>query len=157
WAIHIMLDMPCATIGRAAIIGDALHAAETHFGSGAGQAMEDAYVLGRLLTHPSITRENIPQALTAYERVRLGPSTALVARTRYMSELYEFLDENNLPDGRHAVMRETDDAATGVRDEGDDWTTRWGKTVTKQWVWQWDGTPETWWKEAETELNKLLA
>lgn len=71
--------------------GDILqaHAMPPHQGSGAGQAIEvgqtlllatssglkvylqDAYMLSSILGHPSVTLANLPQALKAYEHVRL--------------------------------------------------------------------------------------
>ena len=42
-----------------------------HQGSGAGQAIEDAYVLGSLLGHPSVPLASLPAVLKIYEQVRL--------------------------------------------------------------------------------------
>lgn len=42
-----------------------------HQGSGAGQALEDAYVLGSLLGHPSVTLDILPVVLEIYEQIRL--------------------------------------------------------------------------------------
>ena len=47
------------------------HAMSPHQGSGAGQALEDAYVLGSLLGRPSVVRETLQTALKVYEEVRL--------------------------------------------------------------------------------------
>jgi salicylate hydroxylase len=46
------------------------HASLPHNGAGAGQAIEDAYVLGELLRLPACTKETIPAFLQAYEAVR---------------------------------------------------------------------------------------
>ena len=40
-------------------------------GAGAGQAIEDAYVLAALLTHPLTTVATLPTALKIYESIRL--------------------------------------------------------------------------------------
>lgn len=40
-------------------------------GSGAGQAVEDAYVLGSLLGHPAVTLKNLPTVLDIYQKIRL--------------------------------------------------------------------------------------
>lgn len=49
----------------------AAHALLPHCGSGAGQAIEDAYVLGQLLTDSRVTRANAQAVLRAYEKVRM--------------------------------------------------------------------------------------
>jgi salicylate hydroxylase len=41
-----------------------------HNGAGAGQAIEDAYILGELLKLPECTADTIPQFLHAYENAR---------------------------------------------------------------------------------------
>lgn len=40
-------------------------------GSGAGQAIEDAYVLGSLLGHPAVMLEHVPVVMEIYQQVRL--------------------------------------------------------------------------------------
>ncbi|KAG1736169.1 uncharacterized protein EDB91DRAFT_1329694 [Suillus paluster] len=79
WALHVVNELPLSTYGRVALIGDACHAMTPYLGAGAGQAMEDAFVLGRILAHPLTTLDNVPTALKAYQDVRL-PFTQFVAR-----------------------------------------------------------------------------
>ena len=45
--------------GRVAILGDAAHGMLPHLGAGAGQGIEDAYLLGKLLGHPQTTLANV--------------------------------------------------------------------------------------------------
>ncbi|OJT15222.1 Salicylate hydroxylase [Trametes pubescens] len=54
WAIHVVKDLPFAIRGNVALIGDAMHAMSPNFGAGGGQAIEDAYILGRLLADPRV-------------------------------------------------------------------------------------------------------
>ncbi|EIW82784.1 FAD/NAD(P)-binding domain-containing protein [Coniophora puteana RWD-64-598 SS2] len=70
WAVHVTRNLPVQVHGRVALLGDAAHSMTPYQGSGAGQAVEDAYVLATLLGHPRITRETIPQALAVYDEVR---------------------------------------------------------------------------------------
>ncbi|MET8293459.1 FAD-dependent monooxygenase [Streptomyces sp. NPDC005180] len=63
--------------GRIAWIGDAAHAMTPNLGQGGCQAVEDAVVLGRLLTGP-----DVPAALAAYTRARLARTDALRLRSR---------------------------------------------------------------------------
>ncbi|KAF9483664.1 FAD/NAD(P)-binding domain-containing protein [Pholiota conissans] len=49
WAIEIVKPLEKYAIGRVAILGDAAHAMPMHLGNGAGQAIEDAYILANIL------------------------------------------------------------------------------------------------------------
>lgn len=42
-----------------------------HEGTGAGQAIEDAYILGSLLGHPSVSSDTVPVALSVYQEICL--------------------------------------------------------------------------------------
>ncbi|KAJ8597700.1 FAD/NAD(P)-binding domain-containing protein [Rhizopogon salebrosus TDB-379] len=79
WALHVVNELPLSTSDRVALIGDACHAMPPHMGAGAGQTMEDAFVLGRLLAHPLTTLDKVPVALKIYQDIRL-PFAQLVAR-----------------------------------------------------------------------------
>ncbi|THH21151.1 hypothetical protein EW146_g364 [Bondarzewia mesenterica] len=92
WAIHAMDDVSRCAVGSVAVLGDAVHAMLPHFGAGAGQALEDAYVLGRLLTHPLTTHERIDTALAIYQDIRLEFAKDIVSRTRKVGMMYEFGD-----------------------------------------------------------------
>lgn len=148
WAVHIMDDVPKSVDGRVAMMGDAVHAMEPHFGAGAGQAMEDAYIIGRLLTHPLTTREQIATALTIYEDVRLKFTLGIVSSAREIGKLYEF-------GGDHRPSAEGEDR---------NWAKMWGDEVSRMWQWQrnTDAVDEDW-SQAEKQLvdavlhNKLSA
>ncbi|EKM53768.1 uncharacterized protein PHACADRAFT_260263 [Phanerochaete carnosa HHB-10118-sp] len=58
------------TRGRVAILGDAAHGMLPHLGAGAGQGIEDAYLLAKLLGHPQTTPENVAEVLRVYAAVR---------------------------------------------------------------------------------------
>lgn len=64
--------------GRIALLGDAAHATTPHMGAGAGMAIEDAFILGRLLgcAQDSVA---IPRVLEIYDSVR-RPRTQEVVR-----------------------------------------------------------------------------
>jgi len=59
---------PVWTRGRLTLLGDAAHAMLPHLGQGANQSIEDGMALATILANT--TRENIPGALLAYERLR---------------------------------------------------------------------------------------
>ncbi|KAJ6468998.1 salicylate hydroxylase [Mycena vitilis] len=70
WAICTVSDLPFFNSGRVILLGDAVHAMTNFQGAGAGQAIEDVYILSSVLAHPAVTPENITQALDIYSRVR---------------------------------------------------------------------------------------
>lgn len=70
WALHEALSPTTWRQGRITLLGDAAHASLPHNGSGASMAIEDAYVLSRLLAMPQCTKENVEQFLQVYEDVR---------------------------------------------------------------------------------------
>ncbi|TDZ17689.1 6-methylsalicylic acid decarboxylase atA [Colletotrichum orbiculare MAFF 240422] len=74
--------------GRVCLLGDAAHASTPHKGSGAGMAIEDAYVLGNLLGLVA-GREDLESAFGVYNKIRMERSQRLVADSREQGRLYE--------------------------------------------------------------------
>ncbi|KAI4526008.1 FAD/NAD(P)-binding domain-containing protein [Schizophyllum commune Loenen D] len=72
WVIHVTkpAGLPTYTHGRAVIIGDAAHTMLAFQGSGAGQAIEDAWILSNLVSDSKVTRETLPAGLRVYDAVR---------------------------------------------------------------------------------------
>ncbi|KAH9935630.1 FAD/NAD(P)-binding domain-containing protein [Fomitopsis serialis] len=90
WAIHHLRPLPTYVSNKVALLGDAAHGMSPHQGAGAGQAIEDAFILAHLLGHRSTTLVTLPQALLTYEHVRL-PLANHVLRGSYQSgTMYEF-------------------------------------------------------------------
>ncbi|MCO6059069.1 FAD-dependent monooxygenase, partial [Pseudomonas sp. MOB-449] len=58
WALHELAELPGYVHGRVALIGDAAHAMLPHQGAGAGQGLEDAYFLARLLGDARVNAGN---------------------------------------------------------------------------------------------------
>ncbi|KAI0784966.1 hypothetical protein C8Q75DRAFT_723504 [Abortiporus biennis] len=71
WMMHVV-HPPLQTYvrGRIALLGDAAHAMLPHLSAGAGQGVEDAYVLSRLLIHPQTNLSNLEAVLQAYDNFR---------------------------------------------------------------------------------------
>lgn len=90
WALHVVNELPSFTCDRVALIGDAAHAMTPYCGAGAGQAIEDAFVLGRLLAHPLTTLDNVPVALKAYQGVRLPFSQFVARESKRAGKMYNF-------------------------------------------------------------------
>ncbi|TFY80957.1 hypothetical protein EWM64_g3057 [Hericium alpestre] len=69
WSLHgLYPPLPSFVTGRVALIGDAAHAMLPHLGAGAGQGIEDSYVITRLLAHPQANATNLEV------RVPAGPN-----------------------------------------------------------------------------------
>ncbi|KAL1969663.1 hypothetical protein VTN77DRAFT_8216 [Rasamsonia byssochlamydoides] len=84
--------------GKVALLGDAAHAMLPHQGAGAGQAVEDGYILGRTLhdflsSRSATTTTNTTRSqedwLHVYQSVRLPRTERVQATSRQAGELYE--------------------------------------------------------------------
>lgn len=67
-ALYVRDPMPEWSSGRVTLLGDACHPMMPFMAQGAGQAIEDAVVLSRVLT--GIPKDDVPQALRRYAAVR---------------------------------------------------------------------------------------
>lgn len=90
WAIHTVKPLPTYVHGRVALIGDAAHASPPHQGSGAGQAIEDAFVLATVLSHPNTNRETLGRALSIYDHVRRPVAHDVHQRNRLNGQYFTF-------------------------------------------------------------------
>ncbi|MGY4495478.1 salicylate 1-monooxygenase [Pseudomonas sp. TE3610] len=90
WALHDLAELPGYVHGRVALIGDAAHAMLPHQGAGAGQGLEDAWLLARLLGDVRVLDGPAQQVLEVYDAIR-RPRACQVQRTsREAGELYEY-------------------------------------------------------------------
>ncbi|CAL1694064.1 unnamed protein product [Somion occarium] len=90
WSIHIVYPpLESYVNGRIALVGDSAHAMRTHLGAGAGQGLEDGYVLSHLLGHPSANANNLEQVLQVYDGVRRPRAQEIWERTARTGEIYE--------------------------------------------------------------------
>jgi len=81
WSMWYMPHAPTFTTGCVAMLGDAAHACTPFQGQGAGQAIEDAFVLESLFAHVD-TPEKVPMAFRAYDQIR-RPRSQKVAKTSW--------------------------------------------------------------------------
>ena len=73
------------------MMGDAAHASTPHQGAGAGQGIEDAYVIASLLGHSEIrTPDDVERAFRAFDAVRRPRSQRVVTTSRATGQLYDF-------------------------------------------------------------------
>ncbi|KAH8766979.1 hypothetical protein BGZ57DRAFT_489462 [Hyaloscypha finlandica] len=92
WALFDHPPAPTYFKGHFALLGDAAHASTPHQGAGAGQAIEDAFILSNLLGQVNSVDE-IEKAFHAYDAVRRPRSQKVVATSRDAAKIYEFEDE----------------------------------------------------------------
>ncbi|KAF8589909.1 FAD/NAD(P)-binding domain-containing protein [Ramaria rubella] len=99
WAIMDLEPLPFYAKGRVALLGDAAHAAVPYIGASAAYAIEDAYVLSRILRATGTTRASLPVALEAYQAVRRPYGNALVVNARAALREFHYTG----PHGGHMV------------------------------------------------------
>ncbi|KAI0361038.1 FAD/NAD-P-binding domain-containing protein [Trametes cingulata] len=74
---------------RVALLGDAAHAMLPHLGAGAGQGLEDALLLARLLAHPSTNVDNLESVLQVYSEVRRPRAQMVWEGSRFAGCVYD--------------------------------------------------------------------
>ncbi|KAH0833996.1 hypothetical protein J3R83DRAFT_11232 [Lanmaoa asiatica] len=145
WALHTLQPLPHYVDGRVVLLGDAAHAMEPHLGVGAGQAIEDAFVLGRLLTHKLTHQGNVTDALKTYEEVRLPIVNSIAQRSQNVGRYYGF---------RH-VFADGSVPAQGSPEELDYMR----KSIEDAWEWQsesawvWGDAEECWRAKCDTHAK----
>jgi len=143
WSVCQNRDLPYFVSGHVAVIGDAAHAMSPNLGAGAGQAIEDAHILGRLLADDSVNAQNVHIALRVYEAVRRPLATKVANFSRMCGDCYDF---NYIPDS--------------IREAGVDCTSTEGlkllsEVISAAWSHHWTGLPEDDWVEAERMLKDM--
>jgi salicylate hydroxylase len=106
-ALHDRDPSPCWTRGRLTLLGDAAHAMLPHLGQGANQSIEDGMALATILSNAS--RETVPGALLAYERLRRERAASVQSGARANGLRYDsFHSDLNVRDAEitaHAEFR----------------------------------------------------
>ncbi|KAL0260125.1 hypothetical protein SLS55_005871 [Diplodia seriata] len=90
WALFEHPPAPRYTRDRICLIGDAAHATTPHQGSGAGMAVEDAWLMAVLLGDVAKSGGVIQDAFDAFEKVRLDRTHRLVTTSNEAGRLYDF-------------------------------------------------------------------
>lgn len=89
WALFDMLPAPTYYKGNVVLLGDAAHASTPHQGAGAGQALEDAFILSMLLGDKKTRCAwDIPAAFRAYDAIRRPRSQKVVSTSRAAGATY---------------------------------------------------------------------
>ncbi|KAJ6477006.1 FAD/NAD-binding domain-containing protein [Mycena sanguinolenta] len=144
WAIQVVNPLPCYVSGSVVLIGDAAHAMTPHQGVGGCQALEDAHILARLLSHSLAKKKNITAILKLFESLRLVPTQDAAEKSRINGMMYEF----NHPDFLFNDPVHPDEPS---REE----LKSLGNTVGLSFGWLADGNVEADWAEAEARLKNI--
>lgn len=79
WKLRVHSPLPTWVHGSMALVGDACHPTLPHLAQGAAQAIEDAAVIGVVLSHcPDSSPESINKSLRVYQKLRKERAEALV-------------------------------------------------------------------------------
>ncbi|KAF8894212.1 salicylate hydroxylase [Gymnopilus junonius] len=92
WAVQTVNPLETYVSNRVMLMGDAAHAMATHLGNGAGQAIEDAYILSNVIAK-SVRQEglvNIAKIAKIYDTIRQPFGNFAVVASRNQGQLYEF-------------------------------------------------------------------
>ncbi|KXN86198.1 Salicylate hydroxylase, partial [Leucoagaricus sp. SymC.cos] len=88
WAVHTIEKLKSWTHKNVVLLGDAAHAMSPQQASGAGQAIEDAFILATLLGHKSTTLANVQAALNIYDIVRRPVAEEVAERSLVNGRLF---------------------------------------------------------------------
>jgi salicylate hydroxylase len=84
WPLYCRPPIPSFSLGRAALVGDAAHPMVPFLAQGAAQAIEDAGVLGRIITQV----QDIPVALALYSRERVNRASRVQREALRQGRIY---------------------------------------------------------------------
>ncbi|GLB39496.1 putative FAD binding domain containing protein [Lyophyllum shimeji] len=88
WAIHASRPLKSWTYGNVALMGDAAHAMSPQQASGAGQAIEDAFILATLLGHNLTKLDTVSDALSIYDQIRRPVAMEVARRSLVNGRLF---------------------------------------------------------------------
>lgn len=89
WAILSLRPLGRYSSGRVILAGDAAHGMTPHQGAGAGQAIEDAYILANLITGAGGRRNLIPKISQVYNDICCPAGNEVLERSRKSGLLCE--------------------------------------------------------------------
>ncbi|XP_006459039.1 hypothetical protein AGABI2DRAFT_177137 [Agaricus bisporus var. bisporus H97] len=125
WAVHAVPKLKSWTHKRVVLLGDSAHAMSPQQASGAGQAIEDAFLLSTLLGHKSTNLSNVQTALQIYDTVR--------------RPIAEEVAERSLENGRLFGLQ----LAGFDADDEPDRLPEIGEAVKQNWSWTWMTTVDS--------------
>ncbi|KAK7693985.1 hypothetical protein QCA50_003560 [Cerrena zonata] len=145
WALS-QVDIPQFVDGRVALLGDAAHAMLPALGIGAGQAMEDAYILGRLLTQSLVTARDVGKVLDIYDTIRRPIAHEVSDRSLRMSRMLFFFPNYMPADVDVEKLKINDKEEIG----------KVAKEMEKLWSFNYTNMPEEDWIRARDLFNSAI-
>ncbi|KAJ7648636.1 hypothetical protein DFH06DRAFT_1209241 [Mycena polygramma] len=127
WAIHTVKPLRSFVSGPVVLIGDAAHAMTPHQGSGAGQAIEDAYILATALGHRSTTRQTLARTLHIFDEIRRPAATAVVESSRMNGRYFSF-ETDGVDFDRYSGPKQWDKLQ------------KLSHAIVKNWEWTWESS-----------------
>jgi len=85
WALYTRPALPWWSDGRVCLMGDACHPTLPNLASGAGMAIEDAYIVAELLNR---TNDPIPETLEAFYKLRIDRCTKIQKASESMASFF---------------------------------------------------------------------
>ncbi|KAF8803473.1 salicylate hydroxylase [Phlegmacium glaucopus] len=82
WAIQTLNPLDCYASGQVILAGDAAHAMTPHQGAGAGQAIEDAYIIAHLIAASGGRHDLIPEISRIYNDIRCPAGNKVLEGSR---------------------------------------------------------------------------
>jgi len=89
WALFEHPPCDTYTKGRVCLLGDAAHATTPHQGAGAGQCIEDSYILANLVKDANDVN-GLQRAFSAFDQVRRERTQKIVETSHEAGQMYEF-------------------------------------------------------------------
>ncbi|KAJ3501077.1 hypothetical protein NLJ89_g9502 [Agrocybe chaxingu] len=91
WAIQQVKPLDSYVSGRVGLLGDAAHAMPPHLGNGAGQAIEDAFILANLISKSVRSPDPNPtRVLQVYDTVRQPFGNFVARASKHQGNLDDF-------------------------------------------------------------------
>ncbi|CAA7270198.1 unnamed protein product [Cyclocybe aegerita] len=126
WLIQAVTPLDRYVGDRVALLGDAAHGMPPHLGNGAGQAIEDALILGNAIAKSVQSgTADIPKILETYNAIRQPFGNFVARETKRAGLLYDFTDEAGFEG-----LREGDKVSLERLAEL-------GTEINEKWAWTW--------------------
>ncbi|KIK61102.1 hypothetical protein GYMLUDRAFT_243779 [Collybiopsis luxurians FD-317 M1] len=147
WPILDLKPLESYVTSRIALLGDAAHSMGPHLGAGANTAMEDAYILGTLISKYVHTSKDVCRVLKIYDTLRRPYGNEIMRWARETGDYYEFESE---------YLQNKQETIQDYYEPTKEQLSNFGEGVDKYWTWpiRTAGTIEEDMKRAELMLGE---
>ncbi|KAF8148009.1 salicylate hydroxylase [Crassisporium funariophilum] len=129
WAIHALRPLDCYAFGRVMLAGDAAHGMTPHQGAGAGQAIEDAYILATLISRLGEDHVEVNELSKVYNTIRCPAGNRVLEGSRRSGLLCELVGPGfeDILEGDTSLSRAK--LATLIEEMQQDWRWAWAESA----------------------------